>query len=57
MPVIADKLFNVPVNSCKPLSLLAHNSQINSSFVVQRQGPAASLNQLSSHSQEGVHWI
>lgn len=44
MPVIADKLFNVSVNSCWPLSLLTHNSSINSGFVVQRQGPAVSLN-------------
>lgn len=44
MPVIADKLFNVSVNSCWPLSLLTHNSSIKSGFVVQRQGPAASLN-------------
>lgn len=57
MPVIADKLFNVSVNSCWPLSLLTHKSSINCSFVVQRQGPAVSLNQLSSHSVKVVSCI
>lgn len=57
MPIIADKLFNVSVNSFWPLSLLTHNSSINSGFVVQRQDPAASLNQLSSHGVKGVRCV
>lgn len=57
MPVIADKLFNVSVNSCWPLSLLTHKLSINSGFVVQRQGPAVSLNHLSSHGVKGVRCV
>lgn len=37
MPVMADKLSNVSVNSRWPLRLLTHNSSVSSGFVVRRQ--------------------